>query len=268
MPFINITKSEKSSNKGSCNKLVNYLEKENKDQPIEQREFFFSATEPYVTANRVVDAIDNNKAKLKKTEAKFYLLNISPSREELEFINNDKDKLKAYAKEVMNLYAGNFGKDLKSEDLLWFAKVEQNRYYHQDDEEVEKGQHKQGEPKEGLNTHIQIIISRKCAENKLQLSPLTNHKDTKKGFVKGGFNRVVFQLKGIEKFDELFQYERKVNELERHQVMKYGTQDERIAYKMSEEERINPNTISKKVEIEPEQIIEKKQPNQSQQMGM
>ncbi|WP_439558354.1 DUF5712 family protein, partial [Dyadobacter sp.] len=52
--------------------------------------------------------MDQNVAKLKKIEAKFYLINISPSGKELDHIGNDPQKLKAFAREVMKEYAGNF----------------------------------------------------------------------------------------------------------------------------------------------------------------
>ena len=41
-----------------------------------------------------------------------------------------------------------------------------------------------------LNMHCHLIVSRKDQSNKKKLSPLTNHKNTKKGKVIGGFDRV------------------------------------------------------------------------------
>ncbi len=38
--------------------------------------------------------------------------------------------------------------------------------------------------------HCHLIVSRKDQANKKKLSPLTNHKDTKNGVIKGGFDRV------------------------------------------------------------------------------
>ena len=38
--------------------------------------------------------------------------------------------------------------------------------------------------------HCLLIVSRKDQTNKKKLSPLTNHKDTKKGTVMGDFDRV------------------------------------------------------------------------------
>ena len=130
MPHCNITNSEKGNNKGSCRALVYYLEKENyQDQsqrqlkPASEREYFFSESEDKVTPSQVINHIDKNKKNLGKKDAKFYLVNISPSQDELSHIGNDKKKLKEYTKAVMENYAENFGKGLKSKDLVWYAKL-------------------------------------------------------------------------------------------------------------------------------------------------
>ena len=61
-------------------------------------------------------------------------------------------------------------------------------------------------------------MSRKCANNKLKLSPATNHQKTKKGPVKGGFCRDDFKQLCEEIFDDLFSYSRK--EEEKYAILK------------------------------------------------
>lgn len=41
-----------------------------------------------------------------------------------------------------------------------------------------------------LNIHCHLIVSRKDQANKKKLSPLTNHRNTNNGIIKGGFDRV------------------------------------------------------------------------------
>ena len=101
------------------------------------------------------------------------MVEISPSEEELDHIGHDKEKLRTYTRDVMDEYAGNFGKGLKGDDLVYFAKIEDNRYYRGDDEAVQHGLAKQGDIKPGAQTHIHVLVSRKCKNNKLKLSPLS-----------------------------------------------------------------------------------------------
>src|SRR3546814_7003453 len=86
-----------------------------------------------------------------------------------------KEKLKAYAKKVMDEYARNFKRPgiNSSKDLLWFAKLENHRYYRYKDPEVKKGLKKRGEPTEGEQMHAQVIVSRKDISHKIKISPHT-----------------------------------------------------------------------------------------------
>ena len=63
-----------------------------------------------------------------------------------------------------------------------------------------------------LNMHCHLIASRKDQANKKKLSPLTNHKNTKKGIIKGGFDRVNLFQQAEQGFDKLFSYDRKQTE--------------------------------------------------------
>lgn len=70
----------------------------------------------------------------------------------------------------------------------------------------------QGMKKQGLQTHIHIIVSRKDAANKLSLSPGSSHKASEATLngklVKRGFNRDQFFENAEKTFDKLFRYNR------------------------------------------------------------
>nr|WP_243389277.1 DUF5712 family protein [Avrilella dinanensis] len=77
--YINITDSETGNNKGSSGQLVNYLEKENRtafEEKIEN-ELWFNNVNRDITPQEVRVKIDNNVAKLSRTDAKFFLINQS-----------------------------------------------------------------------------------------------------------------------------------------------------------------------------------------------
>lgn len=173
--FINITKSETGTNTGSCGQLVNYLEKENRLEP-KDKERWFNNNSKDILPHIVRTSIDVNIAKLCKSDSKLYLINISPSQKELEYLSkeyggsNIPSILKEYAKKVMDEYAKNFHRQgiSDSSDLLWFGKVEKFRYYGFRDKDLKEGRKKTGDRKEGLQYHVQIIVSQfpvQSAEN-------------------------------------------------------------------------------------------------------
>jgi hypothetical protein len=72
--------------------------------------------------------------------------------------------------------------------------------------------------------HGHLIVSRKDQSNKIKISPLTNHKNTKKGTVKGGFDRKNLFQQAEGGFDKLFGYSRQLAEtFEYYNTMKNGS---------------------------------------------
>ncbi|MCK8496130.1 DUF5712 family protein [Spirosoma sp. RP8] len=234
MPHINITASSSGSNAGSCGQLVEYLEKENNLKPEHKAELWFNQGRDDLRPYEVRQDIDSNTAKLKQSEAKFYLVNISPSQKELQHIGNDPQKLKDYARRVMAEYAANFQKGLGPDDVKWYGKVEYNRGYKWTDADVKQGLHQRGELKAGSQMHVQIIVSRKDMQNQRLLSPLTNHrgqgKSAEHGHKFGQFNRVAFKQSCERTFDTQLDYRRDLEESFRYQnTMSNGTVQERVA---------------------------------------
>lgn len=225
----------KGQNNDSCARLVNYLEKENSDKKVIDKEHFFSKDKQEVNRFEVIEMIDKNGEKqgLKKDQDRFYTFVLSPSERELEHISNDSDKLKAFTREAMENYAKNFNRGIECKDLVWYAKVEQNRHYTHLDKEVVEGLKQKGEKKEGLQTHIHIIVSRFSAreqenERTMSLSPLTNQKGGA-GFVKGGFERTSLIEANERSFDKMFNYHRSLDESFKYaNTMKNGSKEEKL----------------------------------------
>jgi hypothetical protein len=220
--FINISDSKESTNKGSSSTLVHYLEKENRFAKNKEPEYWFNGREIKIDPYVVMTAIDNNIAKLGKADAKFFLVNISPSQKEIAFLREQygddgvKDQLKGFAVRVMDAYAQNFKREgiNSSEDLVWFAKLENHRYYTHKDPEVKQGLKKRGDRKEGEQMHIQVIVSRKDATNKIKLSPQNNSrgKNAEHSAKMGQFDRVAFKQVGESLFDNLFEFDRELKD--------------------------------------------------------
>lgn len=239
---INITKSETGNNKGSSSQLVAYLEKENRlaeklDQ-YHQPEYWFSHDRNNIQPYEVRQGIDNNVAKLSKDDAKFFLINISPSEKELLYLKERygtegvKDYLKDYANSVMDAYAKNFKRNGidSNKDLVYYGKLEQNRYYTYKDQEVRKGKAVKGDVKPGEQMHVQIIVSRKDAGNSIKLSPLNNSKGKNAAHSQkvGQFDRVAFKQLSEALFDHMFDYDREVKESFKYaNTLKHGTYEQK-----------------------------------------
>lgn len=232
MPYLKFDKpSGSAGNKGTCGDFISYLSKEDfKDDPT-SKEFLFNHTCNLIPDYNAINAIDGNRKGLGRNDAKFYTGSINFSEDELQFIGNDPDRIKEYSIKVMEQYAQNFNRGITINDLNWFAKIEQNRYFKGDDPEVIAGTSKQGEVKKGLNTHVHFIVGRKTLDGLKKISPKTNHRDTHKGPIKGGFNRDEFKQQCENIFDEMFGYLRPLEEsYEYNKVRKNGSVDEKIVF--------------------------------------
>ena len=191
------------NNSGGCRQLTNYLEHEDLKRMEKgiYTEGFFNLTEDNLYKAQVIEDIDTNIGQLLKTDAKFYAIHVSPSEKELKTLGNTEQEqaeaMKQYIREVfIPEYAKNFNKGLSAEDIKFYGKIHFDRN-RSDDE---------------LNMHCHLIVSRKDQSNKKKLSPLTNHKNTKKGAIKGGFDRTNLFQQAEVGFDKLFGYQRDLQE--------------------------------------------------------
>jgi hypothetical protein len=220
--FINITDSKEAANKGSSSHLVHYLEKENRLDHKQQPEYWFNGQQIRVEPYEVKAKIDNNIAKLGKDDAKFFLINISPSQKEIAFLKEQygedgaKEQMKGFAVRVMDAYAQNFKKGSinSHEDLVWFAKLENYRYYNHKDPEVKQGLKQRGDRKDGEQIHVQVIVSRKDATNTIKLSPMNTSrgKNAEHSKKMGQFDRVAFKQSGETLFDSSFSFDRRLKD--------------------------------------------------------
>jgi hypothetical protein len=176
-------------------------------------EGFFNLTDDNIYKSKVIKDIDSNIGQLLKTDAKFYAIHVSPSENELRAMGNTEQEkaeaMKRYIREVfIPEYAKNFNKELSASDIKFYGKIHFERSRSNNE----------------LNMHCHLIISRKDQANKKKLSPLTNHKNTKNGIIKGGFNRVNLFQKIERGFDYMFCYDRQQFEsFDYHNTMKNGS---------------------------------------------
>ncbi|MFR9592190.1 MAG: MobB family relaxase [Rikenellaceae bacterium] len=135
-------------------KLVAYLDKEGGVDKFFNEKNGISSTE-------VVEKIDRNCLKLSRDEARFYSMVIAPSKEELASLDSKAERMVEYCanngikvtKEqaveqllqeytccVMDQYAKQFGREEmginSSRDLVWYGRVESDRYYKWNSAEV------------------------------------------------------------------------------------------------------------------------------------
>ena len=173
-------------------------------------EDFFNLTDDNIYKSTVIKDIDTNIGQLPKTDAKFYAIHVSPSEKELRAMGNTEQEqakaMKRYIREVfISEYAKNFNKELSTPDIKFYGKIHFDRS--RSDNE--------------LNIHCHLIVSRKDQTNKKKLSPLTNHKNTKNGIIKGGFDRMSLFQQAKQGFDKLFGYDRQHYEsFDYHNTMK------------------------------------------------
>ena len=224
------------NNSGSSRQLANYLEHEDLER-IEKgiyTEGFFNLTDDNIHKSKVIKDIDTNIGQLLKTDAKFYAIHVSPSEKELRVMGNTEQEqaeaMKRYIRKVfIPIYANNFNKELTASDIKFYGKIHFDRS-RSDNEQ---------------NMHCHLIVSRKDQTGKKKLSPLTNHKNTKNGVIKGGFDRVNLFLQVELGFDWLFSYNRQQTESFNHRnVMKNNSISEQLKL---QEQNFQPSERKKEI---------------------
>ena len=208
------------NNAGSSRQLVSYMEHEDLERMEKgiYTDGFFSLTDDNIYKSKVIKDIDSNIGQLLKIDAKFFAIHVSPSESELRAMGNTEQEkaeaMKRYIREVFILeYAKNFNKGLSEADIKFYGKIHFDRNRSENE----------------LNMHCHLIVSRKDQTNKKKLSPLTNHKNTKNGVIKGGFDRVNLFRQAEQGFDKLFGYDRQLSEsFDYHNTMKNGSISEQL----------------------------------------
>lgn len=125
--------------------FVGYLEKENQGLEQENMEHFFNQYGDEISAEEVVKDIDGNGTKLKKTEPKFYSITVSPSKYELNRLQNSSEDLKKYTRELMKDYVASFNREINGrpitiDDIKYYAKIEHERTFKGTDKQIQENQ--------------------------------------------------------------------------------------------------------------------------------
>lgn len=226
------------NNAGSSRQLANYLEHEDLERMEKgfYTEGFFNLVDDNIYKSTVIKDLDSNIGQLLKTDAKFYAIHVSPSEKELRAMGSTEkeqaEAMKRYIREVfIPEYAKNFNKELSASDIKFYGKIHFNRS--RSDNE--------------LNMHCHLIVSRKDQSNKKKLSPLTNHKNTKNGVIKGGFDRVNLFQQAEQGFDKLFNYNRQLSEaFKYYNIMKNSTITNKLRLQRREQNTPKQNFTSEK----------------------
>jgi len=263
--YITITPQKLGANYSqSSADFVGYLEKEKEGLEQRDMEHFFNQYGDEISSEEVVKEIDGNTAKLKQKEPKFYSITVSPSKYELKRLQNSRDDLKTYTRELMKDYVASFNREINGrpitiDDIKYYSKIEHQRTFKGTDIQIKENQpfatkilqlkteirnikegraegnikkkekeiaklerqapHQQngkrivqGMAKDGNQSHIHIIVSRKDASNSISLSPGSKHKASEVEMhgkiVKRGFDRDKFFEKAEKTFDNTFGYKR------------------------------------------------------------
>lgn len=219
------------ANTGSSAALVSYLQHEDAERLVEGKEVFpfFTGTGVAVSPGEVIEKLDRNHKKLCQKDAKFFHIDINPSKDEIPYLGSSDAEIVASATFLCNKladeYARNFNHDKihGAEDIMIFFKPHFTRG-----------------KSDNLEFHIHGIVSRKDIRNAVKISPMSNHRGTSNGPVKGGFDRKKFQDSCEKIFDETFGYDRKVADTFAYKLaMKKGTVEEKAVQeaKMPDDER-------------------------------
>ena len=235
------------NNTGSSRQLANYLEHEDLERMEKglYTEGFFNLKEDNIYKSKVIKDIDSNIGQLLKTDAKFYAIHVNPSESELRAMGNTEQEqaevMKRYIREVfIPEYAKNFNKELLAEDIKFYGKIHFSR----------------GRSNNKLNMHCHLIVSRKDQSNKKKISPFTNHKNTKKGTVKGSLDRKNLFQQAEQGFDKLFGYQRQLTEsFEYYNTMKNGSISKQLnmqEWQIASTEIQPANQLNVRTDIQPD----------------
>ena len=207
-------------NTGSCGGAVMYNEHELRELPdlfqelgVEPEDLsWFDMDGHLVTGAEVIDKIGRLTAHLGKNDAKFYCAMINPSDEEALAMGATIDEQitngRPYVFDVMDAYAKNFNREQIKDrhDLVAFAIPH-----------IYKSERKQ-------QIHWHVVLARlsrgfkvelddgKYRTKHYKLSPLTNHRKTEKGSVRGGFDRIKLDRECERLFDQRYNYKRRVEQ--------------------------------------------------------
>lgn len=240
-----------TANTGSCRTAVKYIDHEDEERLKQGKEpyKYMTASGEQLSSEEAIRYIDERTKGLCKKDYKFYLAEVCPSKEEIRQMGQDEreiyDKAISYMEMILNEYAINFNreglKDRSNLVVVWKPHYTRG---------------KNGEEQ----FHIHIILGHKTQGipgKELKISPISNHRNTDLGPIKGGFDRKSFIVKSEKLFDILTGYERKVAEtFEYVSTMKRGSVEQKAE---QAEKLVNEN--AQKLEADIRAGIERRRKN-------
>jgi hypothetical protein len=202
-----------SKNTSTSRGILHYLEHEDADRLAKGLNVFpfFMPDGTPVSKEEIADKLDRNHAQLSLLDDKFYHLLIAPDpAKEMPLMGDTEEEVfenaVTLAGAISNAYAKGFHREGVEgyNDLYIWWKIHFTR---------------NGTP----GVHLHGVVGRKSRNGK-KLSPLTNHRNTQKGPVLGGFDREAFVGECEKIFDELMNIDRRVEDTyEFKWAMKKGT---------------------------------------------
>lgn len=219
-----------TANTGSSRIAVKYIDHEDEDRLKQGKEPFkyITSTGEQLSSEEAVKYIDEHSKGLCKEDYKFYLAEVCPSKEEIQQMGQSEKEVYetalGYMAMILDEYAVHFHreglKDRSNLVVVW------------------KPHYTRGKNNED-QFHIHLIIGHKTQGmpgKQIKISPISNHRDTTEGPIKGGFDRKAFIVKCEKLFDALTGYERKVaetfdyvNTMKRGSIEQKAEQAEKLA---------------------------------------
>lgn len=240
-----------TANTGSSRIAVKYIDHEDEDRLKQGKEPFkyITSTGEQLSSEEAVKYIDEHSKGLCKEDYKFYLAEVCPSKEEIQQMGQSEKEVYetalGYMAMILDEYAVHFHreglKDRSNLVVVW------------------KPHYTRGKNNED-QFHIHLIIGHKTQGmpgKQIKISPISNHRDTTEGPIKGGFDRKAFIVKCEKLFDALTGYERKVAEtFDYVNTMKRGS----IEQKAEQAEKL-VNETAQKLEADIKAGIERRRKN-------
>jgi hypothetical protein len=236
--YIKTTAGKGLNNKSSCSDLMCYLSKEDETAFKDKNGNVLNELES-------INLIDKNTSGLHRNSARFYMITVNPSSDEILHLVNqhrssthlqliEKNTPKSdlsfeslspkekeyviqsieqkYIPKVMDNYARAFHRNgiTDHQQLVYVSKVEINRTYKHNDKSVLEGTKIKGQQKDGFNVHVHVVVSRMDVNRKIKLNPAIKNKNDqwrKDGqSMTRGFVLKEFQVNSIADFNNTFNY--------------------------------------------------------------
>jgi len=193
--------AHKASGSSSSSNLIEYLDKENQlsnmNQDIKSNEKFFDSnysalhSDEQIKSNDVINNLDNNRGSQKLNSSNFFMLNVSPSKDELlhmEKIALDELQMRGIIEgknEASKLYYSEQKDELMKMQMKLYTKDLMNEYANNFDREIYVDENKlpNESEKKLLNKETDEIFNKFLKENNIEIKDNPNSNTDKKEWI-------------------------------------------------------------------------------------